>query len=42
MYKIERILGLVGSIIAIVAGVVETVDFFSNRGNKELPEPEDG
>ena len=41
MYKIERILGLVGSIIAIVTGVVGTIDFLGSNNVKELPEPED-
>ena len=42
MYKIERLLGLVGSIIAIVTGVVGTIDYIGSRNLKELPEPEDG
>ena len=41
MYKIERLLGLVGSIIAIVTGVVGTIDYIGSRDLKELPEPED-
>ena len=41
MYKIERILGLVGSIIAIVTGVVGTIDYIGSRNLEELPEPED-
>ncbi len=41
MYKIERILGLVGSIIAIVTGVIGTIDYIGSRDLKELPEPED-
>ena len=41
MYKIERLLGLVGSIIAIVTGVVGTIDYIGSRNLKELHEPED-
>ena len=41
MYKIEKILGLVGSIIAIITGVVGTIDYIGSRNLKELPEPED-
>lgn len=41
MYKIERLLGLVGSLIAIVTGVVGTIDYIGSRNLKELPEPED-
>ena len=41
MYKIERLLGLVGSIIAIVTGVVGTIDYIGSRNLKELPDPED-
>ena len=41
MYTLERILGLVGSIIAIVSGVVGTVDYIGSRKLKELSEPED-
>ena len=41
MYKIERILGLVGSIIAIVTGVVGTIDYIGSRSPKELPEHQD-
>ena len=41
MYKIERILGLAGSIIAIVSGVVGTIDFIGSRNLKELPEHQD-
>ncbi len=41
MYKIERILGLAGSIIAIVSGVVGTIDYIGSRDLKELPEHQD-
>ena len=41
MYKIERLLGLVGSLIAIVTGVVGTIDYIGSRNLKELPDPED-